>query len=105
MPQGPIAVATLNATAQGARTTSNITVPTVIKAARGTLLGIQVIVDGSAPGTANNCAATADAAAGNEVSAIPNAIGAVSLPNSGIPCVDGIVVVPGTGQTIAVSFV
>lgn len=105
MPQGPIAVATLNATAQGARTTSNITVPTVIKATPGTLLGIQVIVAGSAPGTANNCATSAAAAAGNEVAGIPNAVGAVSLPNSGIPCDGGIVVVPGTGQTIAVSFV
>lgn len=105
MPQGPIAVANINIAAQGAKNSPNITVATVVKAARGTLLGVQVIVAGSAPGTVNDTTTTAAVAAANQVAVIPNAVGPVPLAASGIPCLNGIVVTPGTGQTIAVFYI
>jgi hypothetical protein len=86
---------------QGLSTSLNITAATVIKAAPGRLVRISVIVAGAA-GTANDCTTTGAAAAANEIAVIPAAVGPVPLD---WPCLAGIVVVPGTGQTIAVSFV
>jgi hypothetical protein len=88
-------------TGQGLSTALNITSPTVIKASPGRLVRINVIVAGAA-GAANDCATTGAAAAANEVAVIPAAVGPVLLD---WPCLTGIVVAPGAGQTIAVSYV
>jgi len=79
----------------------NITAASAVKAAAGRLHKISVIVAGSAAGAAHDCAATGDAAAGNEIAVIPNAVGVYTVD---WPCSTGIVIVPGTGQTIAVSY-
>jgi hypothetical protein len=79
----------------------NITAPTVVKASTGRLARISVIVAGSAVGTANDCATTGAAAVGNQIAVIPNAAGVIMVE---WPCSAGIVIVPGTGQTVAVSF-
>ena len=60
------------------------------------------MVAGSAAGTANDCATTGAAAAANQLATIPAAVGIISVD---WPCLAGIVVVPGSGQTLAVSFV
>ncbi len=80
----------------------NITAATVIKATPGRLVRISVVTAGSAAGTANDCATTGAAAATNEIAAIPNTVGQIMLD---WPCATGIVVVPGTSQVLAVSFV
>jgi hypothetical protein len=82
-------------------TVLNITTPTVIKAAPGQLISANVIVAGSAPGTVNDCLTTGAAAAANQVGTLPNAVGPITF---NFPCLVGIVVVPGAGQTVAVSF-
>jgi hypothetical protein len=105
MPQGPIPVSIINTASQGAKNTANITANTVIKAARGTIIGINVIVAGSAAGAVYDAATVAAAAAANQVGVIPNQVGAVPMPPQGIPCLNGIVVEPGAGQTIAVFWI
>jgi len=124
MPQGPLsaavaktpangspanAMAPMNLDLQGALRVSgggvsnsyNITAAAVVKATPGRLVKVSVVVAGSAAGTANDCATTGVAAAANEIAAIPNAVGVITLD---WPCGTGIVVVPGTGQTLAVSY-
>ena len=79
----------------------NITAATVIKAGPGVIGRINVIAAGSAAGTVNDCATTGAAATSNEIFSIPNTVGTYALI---WPTLTGIVVVPGTGQTLAVSF-
>lgn len=79
----------------------NITVPTVVKATPGKVITANVVVAGSTVGTINDCATTGAAAAANEIAALPDTVGPIHLD---FPCLVGIVVVPGTGQTIAISF-
>lgn len=85
----------------GTSDTLNITVATVIKASSGRLATVSVIVAGSASGTVNDCATTGAAATANQFGVLPNFIG-VNVFNW--PCGTGIVVVPGTGQTLAASW-
>jgi hypothetical protein len=103
MPQGPIPVTVvLN---PKAKTQLNITTQTVLKAAPGTLLSVIVMVAGSATGTVNDCATTAAVAAANQVATVPTSVGPVQgIPSVGFPMGTGIVVTPGTGQTLAVAW-
>jgi hypothetical protein len=103
MGQGPIAVADANLIPQGAKSVKNITTATVLKATPGTVLGFAVIVAGSAAGTINDVATTGGAAVGNQVGVTPATQG--NYPLYGVPCTTGIVIVPGTGQTIAAWYV
>ena len=86
---------------QATSATYNITAATVVKATPGKIAKISVIVAGSAAGSANNCITTGAAAVGNQVAAIPAAVGVIDV---NWPCSAGITIVPGTGQTIAVSY-
>lgn len=87
---------------QGSTTTKNITAATLLRAAGpGRVCKVSVIVAGSAAGTVNDVATTGAAAVANQIAAIPNTIGVISVD---MPCALGMVVVPGTGQTLAVSF-
>ena len=88
-------------TGQGLSTALNITAATVIKASAGRLARINVIVAGAA-GTANDCATTGAVASANQVAVIPAVVGPLLVD---WPCVSGIVVAPGAGQTIAVSWI
>jgi hypothetical protein len=85
----------------GAQTALNVTAAATVKAAPGRLARINVIVAGSAAGAAYDTAAAANDAVGTEVFVIPNTVGTYEVD---WPCQVGITVVPGTGQTIAVSF-
>ena len=62
---------------------------------------IQVLVAGTAPGSVNDAASIAGASVANQVFVIPNVVGSYSVD---FPCLVGIVVTPGTGQTLAVSY-
>ena len=94
---------TVSTGAQAANVLSslNITAATLIKATPGTIIAISVVVAGSAAGSVNDCATTGTVAAGNKVYSIPNTAGIYNLY---FPCLVGIVVTPGTGQTLAVSY-
>lgn len=89
------------AVSDGDASSVNITAATVIKASPGRSYRVSVIVAGTAAGTLNDCAATADAASSNQVGTIPATVGTYQFnwPHSA-----GIVLVPGTGQTLAISY-
>jgi hypothetical protein len=82
----------------------NITAATVVKAVAGRVLELNVIVAGSATGTVNDCATTGAAAVTNQAAVTPTTIGPV-LGVVDWPFQTGIVIVPGTGQTLAVAYV
>lgn len=84
----------------GNQSVLNFTAPTIIKTTPGVLVTISVLVAGSAAGTAydNNNASVTSA---ESICAIPNTVGLI-FPNW--PCEVGIVIVPGTGQTLSVSY-
>ena len=101
MPQGPIAVS--NVPNPRLKSSLNITTPTVVKAGPGTILTVLVSVAGSTPGSINDVATDAPAA-GNLVCEIPNQVGPVGGGPLNFPALNGILVVPGTGQTVSVAF-
>ena len=84
----------------------NITAATVVKATPGTIMTVSVIVPGSAVGSVNDCATTGAAAASNQLATIPmipdTANGVIEFNNGA--CVAGIVVVPGSGMTVAAEY-
>jgi hypothetical protein len=84
-----------------AQTALNVTTAAVVKASPGRLVLVSVIVAGSAVGSASDAAAVADVAAGNQIATIPNTVGVYDVD---WPCLAGIVVTPGTGQTVAVAY-
>ncbi len=88
-------------TGQGSTVTKNITAATVVKAAAGRLCRISVIVAGSAAGGAYDQAVTAGPTAATQIASIPNTLGVIAVD---MPVATGILIVPGTGQTLAVSF-
>lgn len=85
----------------GARpTTLNITAATVIKNAPGYVFTVNVQVAGSGAGSVNDVATNAPDPT-NQVAVIPAAVGQVKVE---WPCAAGILLVPGTGQTLAISW-
>jgi len=85
----------------GNRAALNVTAATVLKTTPGICVSVAVVVAGSTVGTVNDVATTGGAGAANQFGTIPNT---VSTYTFNWPCGTGIVVVPGTGQTLAVSF-
>ncbi len=79
----------------------NITAATLVKATPGTLYRVSVTVAGSAAGSAYDFGATTGQGAANLIAAIPNTVGVIELV---FPCNTGILIVPGTGQTVSVSY-
>ena len=62
---------------------------------------VVVTVAGTAVGSVNDAATVAGAAVANQVFSIPNAVGNYLID---FPMIAGIVVTPGTGQTVAISY-
>ena len=86
----------------------NITTPTVVATvptdfARGQcrLARVSVVVAGTAPGSVNDAATLAAVASANLVCAIPNTAGTFLVD---FPMLAGIVVTPGAGQTVAITY-
>jgi len=86
---------------EGFSNTYNITSATVIKTSPGRIYKISVIVAGSAAGTVNDVTTTGAVSANNEVAVIPNTVGVTDI---NWPMNTGIVIVPGTGQTVSISW-
>ena len=76
--------------------------PRVLKASAGTVATVSVIVAGSGAGGVYDCATTGAASAtANQIAAIPNFVGTSVMQ---FPCLVGVTIYPGTGQTISVSY-
>jgi hypothetical protein len=80
----------------------NISATTVVKAGAGRIDNVAVTVAGSGAGSIHDCLTTAQISAANTVAVIPAVVGVISVD---FPILAGLTVVPGTGQTVAVSFV
>lgn len=86
---------------QGADATLNITATTVIKPTSGRVQRVQVLVAGSAAGAVYDSTSTSGNTAANQVGVIPNAVGSYLID---MPVMQGIVLAPGAGQTLAISY-
>lgn len=80
----------------------NITGNTVVKNTAGRVFTVVVEVAGSGNGSVNDAATTVAGSAANLIAVTPQTVGPILM--GGFPCANGIVVLPGTGQTIGVSF-
>lgn len=96
-PNGSLVVSGLGGTASSLF----ITKPTIVKPTPGMICRLNVLAAGSGTGTVNDCTATAAAVTANEIAQIPQTVGPIALE---FPCLSGIVVTPGTGQQLSVSY-
>jgi hypothetical protein len=84
---------------EGSNMQSNITSATLVKTGQGRIARISVVVAGSAVGRIYD--ANASAATTNTMFVIPNTVGVTQI---NMPVNNGIVVAPGTGQTVSISY-
>ena len=83
----------------GSRISTTITAATLLKTGSGRVAMVSIIVGGSGSGTiydTNNATLT-----NNPIFTIPDTPGIIFI---NLPVVNGIVVVPGAGQTVSVSY-
>jgi hypothetical protein len=81
---------------------SNVTAQAVVKTGVGRISTVIVNTAGSTAGTVSNVATTAGVAAANLIYNIPNTVGIYALD---MPFVAGLVITPGTGQVLTISYV
>ena len=86
----------------------NISVTTVVKAAPGGVFGL-AILSGTAPGgSINDCAGTGAVAASNQVASIPSGANVLGAPTQTFEpplfCLTGITVTPPAGGAVSVFF-
>ena len=89
-------------TAQGQKTFFNITAATLVKASSGRVAKVSVLVAGSVAGSVNDAATIVGAGAANEIAVIPATVGVYNID---FPVSNGIVLTPGTGQTLAICYI
>ena len=94
-------VAQATARSLGTQTSATITTATVIYVGKGYLVNFSVVVAGSTAGTISNTSAIGTAAAANALCAIPATVGVIKL---GQVFSTGLVVTPGTGQSVNVTY-
>lgn len=82
-------------------TSDTVTSTTLVIAGTGKIINFCVTVAGSANGTINDSATTGGAAAANVLVATPNTIGVTECD---LMFTDGIVIAPGTGQSVNVTY-
>lgn len=85
----------------GRQTSLTITTPTLIYNGAGYLVSFSVVVAGSTAGTISNTDAVATVAAPNALCVIPAAVGITKV---GQVFSSGLVVTPGTGQSVNVTY-
>jgi Mg2+/citrate symporter len=89
-------------TAQGQKTFLNVSANTLVKATAGRVAKINVVVAGGTnTGGVYDSASIAGAGATNLVAIIPDTVGSYLID---FPCANGIVVEPGSGNTVAISY-
>lgn len=84
---------------QGSQSYTNITAPTLVKSGQGRIARLVVVVAGSGTGAVYDAASAT--ATTNQLLTIPTTIG---IGEVNIPVNNGIVVAPGTGQTVAIVY-
>jgi len=84
---------------QGNLVLNNISAATLVSTGQGRLASIAVLTAGSAVGAAYD--ATLSSATTNKIVTIPNTVGMIVV---NIPTNNGIVIAPGTGQVVTVSY-
>lgn len=84
---------------EGTSSYTNITTATLVKSGQGRIARLVVVVAGSGTGSVYD--ASSASATTNKLLTIPTTIGIVE---ANIPVNNGIVVVPGTGQTVAIVY-
>jgi len=85
----------------GANTTATTAAPALVFVGKGRLLRVSVIVPGTTTGLIHNCNSLDIATQANALYAIPNVMGVYSC---GLVFNSGIVVVPGTGQVLNITY-
>lgn len=88
-------------TGQGIHSVLNVSAATVVKAMRGRIVKVNVNTAGSTVGLIYDHTTTSGVGAANLVGTIPDVVGTYTFD---FPCGVGIVVVPGTGQVVSVSY-
>lgn len=83
----------------GAQVTTNITAATLVKSGQGWVARVSVVNAGSAAGAIYDAASAT--ATTNKLWTIPTTAGITEI---NLPVNNGIVVAPGTGQTIVISY-
>lgn len=84
---------------EGTSSYTEITAATLVKSGQGRIARLVVVVAGSGTGSVYD--ASASTATSNKLLTIPTTIGIVE---ANIPVNNGIVVAPGTGQTVAIVY-
>lgn len=95
------AVGALQTAAGGVSTALNVIAATVVKTGAGRVCRIFVNTAGSAAGTVSDVATTGGVAAANLIANIPATAGVITLD---APFSTGLVITPGTGQVLSVSY-
>ena len=90
-----------NLRGQGTVTSATVTGSTIVFNGTGYLVKYTVVVAGSASGLINNASSTISPAATNALCATPNTVGIYPV---GMVFTNGLTVVPGTGQSINVTY-
>jgi hypothetical protein len=88
----------------GTTTNLEISAATLVKNKAGWIAKISVIVAGSTDGVVYDATSTATAGVGNRLFIIPTATTAGTILNVSMPTSNGIVVTPGTGMIVSVSY-
>lgn len=78
-----------------------ISAQTLVLAGSGRIARVSVLVAGSSAGTINDAATTGAVASTNEIAVIPNAVGVYEID---FRFYNGLVITPGTGQTVSISY-
>ena len=86
---------------QGIKTALDITTATLVDTMGGRIGKVSVLVAGSAPGSVNDSATVGGVATSNQIAVIPNTVG---IYNIDMPTFHGLVITPGTGQSVSVSY-
>jgi hypothetical protein len=90
-----------NLRGQGTVTSATVTGSTIVFSGRGYLVSFSVVVAGSSSGLINNSSSTVAPAATNALCATPATVGIYPV---GMVFNNGLTVVPGTGQSINVTY-
>jgi hypothetical protein len=94
-------VSQANLRSQGTVTSATVTASTVVFNGSGYLVKYTVVVAGSASGLINNASSTVAPSATNALCATPNTVGIYPV---GMVFTNGLTIVPGTGQSINVTY-
>jgi hypothetical protein len=94
-------VAQSNLRSEGNATSATVTANTLVVTGNGYLVRYCVLVAGSAAGTINNANSITNASASNALCATTNTVG---VYNVGTVFTNGLVIKPGSGQSINVTY-